>query len=477
MKRDRQGLPMTASAAGVTYYDDAVASLLAFRFDLVEAVRLAVSTDPSQPMARIFSAYLRLLSTEPAEVEVGRLEFANWYDETDRARFTDREQAHVAAVAAWLNGDLLGAGRLLRRLSVDFPRDVLALSVGHQIDFFSGDATTLRDRIGDALPAWSPSDPAYSYLLGMYAFGLEESGDYGRSEEVGRRAVDLAATDVWGIHAVVHTYEMLARVDDGLRFLDERVEEFDGGNFFRVHSWWHYCLFALEAGRSDLTLSVFDTVLRPPGPTPTAMELLDATALLWRLLLEGSVHESRFVMLSDDWMPLTEVPHYAFNDVHACMAHVGAGRLETAEALVADRARYLQVVEPSHSNALFTSEVGLPVCRALVSFGRGRYDEVLEQLLPIRHRLHLFGGSHAQRDAIERTLLEAALRGGSHGVARTLINERVERRPDSPYVWRKLASLERTLGSVDAAAVDLARAETLTIDAPSFGALSTLAVR
>jgi hypothetical protein len=474
MTNDQQGLPMTANAAGVTHYDVAVASLLAFRFDLSDAVQQAIEVDPVQPMASVFSAYLRLLSTEPAEVEEGRREFASWQDGSDVSRFTDRERDHVAVASEWLDGDLLGAGRLLRTLSAEYPRDILALAVGHQIDFFSGDATTLRDRIGSALPAWSPSDPSYSYLLGMYAFGLEESGDYGQSESVGRQAVEMSATDVWGIHAVVHMYEMSARVDEGLRFLDERVEEFDGGNFFRVHNWWHYSLFALEAGRPDLAVSVFDAVLRPPDTFPAAMELLDATALLWRLLLEGEAHESRFALLSGDWLPFMELPYYAFNDVHAVMAHMGAGRLDVAEALIVDRTRYLEVVEPGHSNAMFTAKVGLPVCGALVSFGRGRYDEVLTHLLPIRQQLHIFGGSHAQRDVFERTLLEPALRSGSHEVARHLLEERIERRPASPYAWHKLASLELAQGDADAAALDQARAESFTDDTVSFGAVSRL---
>ena len=37
---------------------------------------------------------------------------------------------------------------------------------------------------------------------------------------------------------------------------------------------------------------------------------------------------------------------------------------------------------------------------------------MLAELLPIRTRVHEFGGSHAQRDAVERTLLEAAIRAG-----------------------------------------------------------------
>ena len=71
-------------------------------------------------------------------------------------------------------------GRTFEDLSVVHPGDVLALQVGHQIDFFTGESRMLRDRIPRALPAWSPGMPGRHAVLGMYAFGLEETSDYRR---------------------------------------------------------------------------------------------------------------------------------------------------------------------------------------------------------------------------------------------------------------------------------------------------------
>jgi len=45
-------------------------------------------------------------------------------------------------------------------------------------------------------------------------------------------------------------------------------------------------------------------------------------------------------------------------------------------------------------------------------------------LRPIRSYAHRFGGSHAQRDAINLTLIEAAARSGRDRLAQTLRNER-----------------------------------------------------
>ena len=51
---------------------------------------------------------------------------------------------------------------------------------------------------------------------------------------------------------------------------------------------------------------------------------------------------------------------------------------------------------------------------------------------PIRAIAHRFGGSHAQRDLLDLTLIEAALRSGDGALARALTTERSMARPDSP---------------------------------------------
>ena len=102
-----------------------------------------------------------------------------------------------------------------------------------------------------------------------------------------------------------------------------------------------------------------------------------------------------------------------------------------------------------------TARVGLPVCKALVAFGRGDHRQVVDLLYPIRHRVNEFGGSHAQRDAVQKTLLESALRGGRHDLARVLISERINVRPGSPFNWLKRGTLAEAIG--DSAAATAAR--------------------
>jgi hypothetical protein len=84
---------------------------------------------------------------------------------------------------------------------------------------------------------------------------------------------------------------------------------------------------------------------------------------------------------------------------------------------------------------MMAREVGLPVARAIHAFGVGRYDECVEGLLPVRTRVHRFGGSHAQRDIVHLTLVEAAVRAGKGRLAQALAAERTELKPSSPFNW------------------------------------------
>jgi hypothetical protein len=79
------------------------------------------------------------------------------------------------------------------------------------------------------------------------------------------------------------------------------------------------------------------------------------------------------------------------------------------------------------------ASAGLPVAQALSAFGRGDYGQTVSLMAPIRHQLSIFGGSHAQRDVFQRTLLVAARRAGQTAFAKILCQERLEARPTS--VW------------------------------------------
>ena len=457
MALDGRGLEMTGSAAAVVGYDRAIDHLIRFQPEVVD-VCAAAWQDGDCVLAGVLGAYLALMSTEAGAVAGAQqaLAAAPVSDVPGFAALLPRERAHLAAARRWAAGDMAGAGALLAEISVRWPRDLMALSVGHQVDFFTGDAVNLRDRIGRALGAWHDDDPQAGFVHGMYAFGLEECNLYGLSADAGLRAVELNPDDVWGIHAVVHTHEMQGQIPEGIRFLRDREAQWQAGNFLNVHNSWHYALYLLQGNDVPGALAVYDRVLHHAGSQDVALELLDATALLWRLWLEGISVGGRWPPLAAAWMRLLAPGFYPFNDMHAIMAFVGVGDLDRAAEVVAALERVVAEGDPATTGWQMTSGVGLPVCRAVLDFGRGRYPLVLDELLPIRTRVHEFGGSHAQRDAVERTLLEAAIRAGRTDLAMALVSERLAVRECSTYAWSKLAGM--LAGSADQPGADSAAA-------------------
>lgn len=457
MAVDQHGLEMTAAtAAAAGHYDRAVDELLHFRPAMLDEAAEAAREDPGCAMAAALGVYLRLLSTEPADAADARRLLTEFRETVPGRQFLPREEKHLRAAETWLAGDMHGAGRLLRGITREHSRDALALAVGHQIDFFTGDALSLRDRIAEAEGGWPADHPHYGPLLGMLAFGLEEAGEYERAEETGREAVDRDPRDVWGIHAVAHSYEMRARVHDGLRYFETRRDDWGDGNALAVHNWWHYALFRLETGDVEEVRRIYDERIHHAESAGLALELLDASALLWRLLLDGHEDTPRWRALADAWGRQVDSPFYAFNDLHAVMAWAAAGDVTRAERLIADRERYLDEPRPGVSNYTMTARVGLPACRAAVAFVQGRYAQAIEHLYPVRHHLNEFGGSHAQRDALLRTLLEAALRSQRLDLAALLVRERIHAKPDSPYNWAQQARLSGAAGD-GASAADAAR--------------------
>jgi len=272
-------------------------------------------------------------------------------------------------------------------------------------------------------------------VLGMHAFGLEEMGDYAGAEAQGRRGVGLEPRDGWAQHAVAHVMEMQGRQRDGIAWMRASPDAWAHESFFAVHNWWHVALYHLDLGEVDEVLALYD------GPiygkrSGLVVELIDASALLWRLALRGIGVGERWDALADNWAPFASAGNYAFNDLHAMMAFVGAGRTNEAEAVLEAQAA---AMKGAGDNVAFTREVGHPATRAIRAFGDGNYAEAVRLLRPIRGIAHRFGGSHAQRDLLDLTLIEAAVRAGEAALAAALAAERAAVKPTSPFA-RLLAS-------------------------------------
>lgn len=434
--KDYHGNALTgADPDTVAMFQQALADLQCYINDPVATIRTAIEARPDFVMGHVMHAWLHLLGTEASGLPVAaaNLEAARTLPANSR------ERAHLAAIEHLVSGRWHAAGRVLEDISIDHPLDALALQVGHQVDFFTGESRMLRDRIARALPAWSAGVPGYHAVLGMHAFGLEETGAYERAEAAGRRAVELEQRDGWGQHAVAHVLEMQGRQREGIAWMRANPEAWSKDSFFAVHNWWHLALYHLDLDDIDEVLVLFDGPIHG-SRSQMAMDMLDASAMLWRLHLRGLDVGQRWHTVADGWATLAADGIYAFNDAHAMMAFVGAGREDLARTVLEVQER---VMQGAGDNAMFTREVGSPLTRAIHAFGHGDFATAVRLLRPVRNHAARFGGSHAQRDLIDLTLIEAALRDRQVSLARALVAERTDLKPASPAnhaLQRRVAS-------------------------------------
>ena len=426
MNTDRQGNRVSgATPEAIAHFDAALHEFNLYRGDPLATVEQARAAAPNFVMAHVLKAYLLGLATEPRATA----QAAEILRSARDLPMDERERSHVAALDHLLAGNWTAAGLTLDFHNVRHPRDLLALQSGHLMDFYRASTRGLRDRIARARPHWSATTPGYGIVLGMYAFGLEEAGDYARAEELGRQAIDAEPLDCWAHHAVAHVMEMQGRAQDGMGWMIARERFWAADdNFFKIHNWWHRALFHLDLGERDEVLRLYDGSIRRSRST-IALDLVDASALLWRLHLTGHDVGDRWGELAQCWDQHADGRLYPFNDWHAVMAYLGSGR-------EAEVARVISALERSAREdtdvGRWARAVALPLIQGFCAFWRGAYRQCVEGLHAARFITNQFGGSHAQRDVIDWTLTEAAVRGGLTHLADALAHERLALKPHSP---------------------------------------------
>jgi len=187
-----------------------------------------------------------------------------------------------------------------------------------------------------------------------------------------------------------------------------------------VHNWWHLALYHLEQGDTAAVLELLDGPIDGHRST-VHLDLLDVSSMLWRLQLRGIDVGTRWQTVAERWAPSAASGHYAFNDMHAAMAFACTGRDDLVREVLDAQA---EAMRRNDDNAMFTREVGARATQALVAFVAGQYRQAADLLRGVRNHAHRFGGSHAQRDLIDQTLIAAAQRGGQHALAKALQTER-----------------------------------------------------
>ncbi len=416
--KDRHGEALsTVHAQSAFAYDQTLDLFNSFCADPLAVITPALEQDPDFISGHLLLAGMMLGTYDPQmnAPAGGSLDQAK----ASPLAPNEREQSLHAALRVWADGDMNAGCQKLDRHLVDHPRDLLALQLAHTADLALGRTTMLRDRIARALPAWSTTDAGYGYVLGMHAFGLEECFAYEQAEEVGRRAVALQPHDTWAVHAVAHVCEMQGRVADGIEWMNETRSTWEANNSLAVHNHWHLALMHLASGEHAAALALYDRAVAP-SPTALALDLADASALLWRLTLRGVDVGPRWNALAQRWRAQGLFGAVGFLDLHAAVSFAAAGDGEGLRQL---RRAALNAATRPGAFAEWTA-VAIPAIEAMGAMADGQYLRCAELLLPVLPVSQALGGSHAQRDLLTLTVQEAATRSGDRALASALQAQR-----------------------------------------------------
>lgn len=440
MSRDAQGHELSdATADAATQFDAAVRSLCMMHGDPLARFDAAIQAAPACAMARLGKAWVLVLPNDPLTLGMA----AALVDTIRPLPMNERERAHLAALTQVLRRERHAAVATLERHLLRHPRDLLGHAVAVMLDVYLGRIPRVRGRVGRAMPFWPRELPGHGLMLGFHGFGLEEAGEYARAEDESREAVALEPLAFFPHHTVAHVMEMTGRPEDGLGWMAAREPFWASPEHgYQMHIWWHRALFHLDLGQYDAAQAICDGPVRGTQRR-LASHLSNTTSLLWRLHLLGRDVGEGWRAIAAQWEEHADGTAVPFTDIHAAIAELASGQ----EARCAARLAALRGFAATEAEmAPAYRRVVIPVIEALVAFQRGAHAEAAETLLPLRADLWQMGGSHAQRDVVEWTLMEAATRGGLRDVALALAHERLDSRPHSALNHRWLDRAEAIAG-------------------------------
>ena len=421
--QDPRGLEVAApNQEALAGFETALESLYGFRGDPLALIKTTCTQWPEFALAHIFRALVLLGFTERRFAGPAAASLASAAELLDNS--TPRERRLHETARLILQGHTAAACGQLEALLLDNPLDMLSLHIVHGLDFFHGDLWNLRNRINRVLPYWGPDTPGYAHVLGMHAFGLEECNHYENAEQAATASLVQFPENPWAVHALAHVYEMQGRTAEGIHHLESRVDDWSVDSGFAPHNWWHLALFYLDRDDRSQVLALYDEHFDDPD-TRYALNMIDAVALLWRLRLLGIDVESRFVPVAEWWRDQLDANcgTYAFNDFHAATAFAAvddSDSMARLEALMQHTAE-----DPDGVHRGMVGGIGLPLVQALGKYQRQQYSEATADLVELRDRAQHIGGSHAQRDLITLTLVDAAVKSGQRRIASHYLNERL----------------------------------------------------
>lgn len=416
---DRHDLPLsTASAAARAAYVEGCEAKLTMYPGALDAYHRAIEADPGFALAH--AARAQALS-ERGETGAARAAMATAASLTDG--LAAWEKSHVAYFGLLVAGDSEAALSALPPHLNAWPRDVMVLATAaftNGLIGSSGRADQKRRLLAllDGLaPVYGDDDWWFTAHHGM---ALSENGDRAAARPIIERAFGQNPKNPWAAHARAHLCYEEGDADTARAFLASWLSGYPRDGTLYSHLNWHRALGELEAGDAETASRLFREAIVPEvHSNPPRGALNDGVAFLWRWELAGHPRNA------DAWRTVYELvagnfprAGAAFTDLHVAVAEAVAGN----DAALA--ARTAQAEELARQGRYPSGPLIPAVSRGFVAFERGDYAAAIAAFEPVATELQRVGGSRAQLDLIEFTLLKAYLAAGRVDDARRMVGAR-----------------------------------------------------
>jgi hypothetical protein len=402
--------PLRGSQEAVTVFDAAVERWLHHDGGVLAAARDAVQADPSFAAGHALLAMVSPAQASSALADARRL----------ATRCAEHERSFVGMVDLLVGGGMWVAQEAVLAHARAYPADLFGVGLAATIV-----ERSTRADVQDAVRAvYEPSRRLlgeHPYLLAMLGFVDQEQGRFAEAGQKADTAMAAVPTSVTAAHLRAHVNVETAAHADGLAWLDAFRARMAADSDYRHHMGWHAALHALALGDERSTLARL-SALGPPQ-TDAFRQVVDTGTLLARCRICGLVGPDEDP--TDGRAGTPDVVMLAEPASMYVAFHVAVGLAVQGRA---DDLRDLARRGPTMA-APGLAELLPPLALALDDV-EGVHARAAEVLVRLRPTLHRWGGSRAQREVVEDLLIDAALRGGRVELARTLLRERLERRPN-----------------------------------------------
>jgi tetratricopeptide (TPR) repeat protein len=428
---DRYGLALsTASAAAARHYQDGMDRLLSYGLGADQAFASAIAADEGFALAHAGAALFALFQGDGASAKAS----------VERARglvggATRREQQHVAALAAIAGGESTRGLGLIEEHVKEFPRDALLVNQAGSTIGLGGraDREALRVSFVEALAPAYGDDWWYQSALG---FTYHEVGRYDEARRLSERSLAQYRGNANASHNIAHVCYETVDNEGGIAMLAGWLDDYDRRAPFHCHLAWHLALFELQCGRPERSLAIYERDIAPSSNPRLSM--IDGSALLWRF----GLYDYQKGPLP--WRPLADLaakvtrPGFIFGDVHAALAYASVGDERALSALIAG-------LEALHAKGHpIAGTVALPLVRGVAAYAAGDFAGALALMESVDGEIHRVGGSHAQWELFEETMVVCQLRLGRLDEAARLLGRRLGRRATpQDMAWLSRAKIAR----------------------------------